>query len=127
MAIKQRQIVEVAFRIPPDGKPMTHPCVVLSNEDINEVEEAFVAVMLTSDKRFKDDEYSFELDNSMLTKPHNLNFCAARIHLIGHFMYRDIVKNSHWGTEMRVDSFQRMMTTINRTTFNMRYQLVASK
>jgi hypothetical protein len=35
MKLRQRQIVEVPFRLPPDGKVLNHPCIIISNEDIN--------------------------------------------------------------------------------------------
>lgn len=124
MSIAQRQIVEVEFRLPPDGKFLRHPCIVLSNAEINDEEEGFVGVMLTSDQRYKSDEYSFEIFNDMLSKAHDLPFCAARIHLIGNFLYKDVIKNSKWGTEMRKDPFRRLVTTINRTTFQMQLQLL---
>lgn len=123
MGIKQRQIVEVEFRLPPDGKFKRHPCIVLSNEEINDEEEAFVAVMLTSEPNYRGDEYSFEISNEMLNKPHNLAFCAARIHLVGNFLYKDIIKNAHSGSEIRIQPFNRLLTTINRTTFQMPFQL----
>jgi PemK-like, MazF-like toxin of type II toxin-antitoxin system len=128
MSIKQRQIVEVEFRLPPDGKFLRHPCIVLSNEEINEEEEeGFIGVMLTSQSDYRDDEYSFEIHNDMLTKPHDLPFCAARMHLIGYFLYKDIIKNSKWGTEIRSDPFRRLVTLINRTTFQMQMQLMTPK
>ncbi len=86
--------------------------------------EGFVGVMLTSDHRYKSDEYSFEISNDMLSKGHDLPFCAARIHLIGNFLYKDVIKNSKWGTEMRKDPFRRLVTMINRTTFQMQLQLL---
>lgn len=115
--------MEVEFRLPPDGRFLRHPCIVLSNQEINTEEEAFVAVMMTSDERYRDDEYSFEIHSSMLSKKHDLPYCAARMHLIGHFLFKDVVKNSHWGSEMKSDSFKRMVTHINRTTFDLRFQL----
>ena len=39
MKVFQRQIVEVSFRFLPDGKNLVHPCIVLSNDEINEEEE----------------------------------------------------------------------------------------
>jgi hypothetical protein len=123
MTIRQRQIVEVEFRLPPDGKFLRHPCIVLSNEEINDEESAFVAVMMTTDQRYDGDEYSFKLLNEMLNKPHGKQFCAARIHLVGHFLYKDVIKNSQWGSEIRIEPFKRLLTTINRITFQMQVQL----
>lgn len=123
MTIRQRQIVEVEFRLPPDGKFLRHPCIVISNEEINDEESAFVAVMMTTDERYKDDEYSFAVANDMLTKPHGKPFCAARMHLIGHFLYKDVIVNSQWGSEFRIEPFKRLLTTVNRVTFHLQVQL----
>ncbi len=127
MSIKQRQIVEVEFRLPPDGKFLRHPCIVLSNQEINDEEEGFIGVMLTSQSDYRGDEYSFEIHNDMLTKPHTLPFCAARMHLIGNFLYKDIIKNSSWGNDIRTDPFRRLVTLINRTTFQMQMQFAPPK
>jgi hypothetical protein len=118
MTIHQRQIVEVEFRLPPDGEYLRHPCIVLSNDTINDEEQGFVAVMLTSQERYKDDLYSFEISDKMLNKPHSKKFCAARLHLVGNFLYDDIISNSHSGVEINIDSFNRLLSQINRITFN---------
>ena len=119
--------MEVQFRLPPDGKVLPHPCIVLSNEEINEYESGFVAVMLTSEIRYKGDEYSFEILDDMLTKPHKKKFCAARMHLIGNFIYRDVIINSQSGAEMRTDAFRRLVTSINKVTFKLNMELVVKK
>ncbi|MEY3441873.1 MAG: hypothetical protein RLZZ519_154 [Bacteroidota bacterium] len=81
--------------------------------------------MMTTDQRYDGDEYSFKLLNEMLNKPHGKQFCAARIHLVGHFLYKDVIMNSQWGSEMRIEPFKRLLTTINRVTFQMQVQLTA--
>lgn len=99
MKVYQRQIVELSFRFPPDGKNLVHPCIVLSNDDINAEEEGFVAVVMTSQEKYRDDLYSFEITDSMLNKPIGKAFSAARIHLIGNFLHKDVITNRHAGTE----------------------------
>jgi hypothetical protein len=121
MTIFQRQIVEVEFRLPPDGSLLRHPCIVLSNTAINDEEQGFVGVMLTSQAHYKDDFYSFELEDSMLSKPHGKEFCAARIHIISNFLYSDIIRNSKWGNEMKTQAFKQLLAEINLVTF--RYQI----
>lgn len=116
----QRDIVEVEFRLPSDGRLEKHPVIVLSNEDINSCEEGFVAVMMTSESRYKGDEYSFELDDSMFTKPLGKPFSAARIHLVGNFMDDDIIPNRNVGNQMRIEPFKRLLVNINSTTFNLK-------
>lgn len=119
MTIRQRQIVEVAFRLPPDGELLNHPCIVISNDEINEEEQGFVAVMMTSESHYKDDRYSFQLTDNMLAKPLGKSFCAARLHLIGNFLYSDVIVNRNSGNEMKIDAFNRLIVHINKITFDL--------
>jgi mRNA-degrading endonuclease toxin of MazEF toxin-antitoxin module len=66
MNVQQRDIVELNFELP-DGRFKAHPALVISNQQVLETEDIFYAVMISS-KPFND-EFSFELDNSMLSKP----------------------------------------------------------
>lgn len=66
MKIRQRDIVELNFELP-NGMMKIHPALVISNESVLYTEEIFYAVMISS-KSFND-EFSFELEDSMLTKP----------------------------------------------------------
>src|SRR5436309_3398709 len=66
MKVQQKDIVELNFELP-DGKLKVHPALVISNENVLETEDIFYAIMISS-KPFND-EFTFELSNSMLTKP----------------------------------------------------------
>ena len=77
MTISQGDIVEVNFRLPEGFKP--HPVIVVSNNDINEYEDAFIGVMLSSSMKY--DDYSFVLENEMLTKIPKVK-TQVRCHLI---------------------------------------------
>ena len=55
MAVYQGEIVEVNFQLP-DGKFKPHPVIVVSNNDINEYEDGFIGVMLSSVT--KEDNYT---------------------------------------------------------------------
>ncbi len=66
MKINQRDIVEVNFQLP-DGKLKLHPALVLSNQNVLDAEDIFYAVMISS--KDYNDEFTFELENLMLTKP----------------------------------------------------------
>ena len=66
MKVQQRDIVELNFELP-GGKFKSHPALIISNENVLETEEIFYAVMISS-KPFND-EFTFELNDSMLTKP----------------------------------------------------------
>lgn len=63
--VLQRDIVELNFELP-NGKLKTHPALIISNNDVLEVEGIFYALMISS-KEYND-EFSFELENNMLTK-----------------------------------------------------------
>ena len=120
MPYSQRQIVEVFFRLPPDGEKLKHPVVILSNSEINEDERAFVAVMMTS--RNHDDEYSFTLDDSMVSKPFDdkKDHREIRLHLIGHFLDADVENNSQGLRFLKEDHFKRLIYQMNEITFNIK-------
>jgi mRNA-degrading endonuclease toxin of MazEF toxin-antitoxin module len=61
----QGNIVEINFYLP--GKRFEpHPCVVISNNIINEYEDSFIVAMLSTTKT--NDNYSYHLEDFMLTK-----------------------------------------------------------
>lgn len=121
----QREIVELQFRIPKGDsfELLEHPAIVLSNDEINQEEGGFVAVMMTSEEKYRDDPYSFELSNDMLTKPLIKSFSAVRVHLIGHFLYKDVIPNSHSGNSIKIEPFKRLLTHINRETFGFKIRI----
>jgi hypothetical protein len=64
--VQQRDIVELNFELP-NGSFKSHPALIVSNQNVLETEDIFYALMISS-KAFND-EFSFELNNNMLTKP----------------------------------------------------------
>ena len=66
MKVHQRDIVELNFELP-GGNFKSHPALIISNEQVLDTEDIFYAVMISS-KPFND-EFTFELSDSMLTKP----------------------------------------------------------
>lgn len=66
MRVQQRDIIELNYELP-NGKFKAHPALVISNSNVLETEDIFYAVMISSNSM--NEEFSFELDNSMLTKP----------------------------------------------------------
>jgi mRNA-degrading endonuclease toxin of MazEF toxin-antitoxin module len=66
MRINQRDIIELNYELP-NGKFKIHPALVLSNSNVLETEDIFYAVMISSNPM--NEEFNFELENSMLTKP----------------------------------------------------------
>lgn len=117
MPFEQRQIVEVQFRLPPDGNFLQHPAVIISNTEVNNIEEGFVAVMITHTNH--DDEYSFSIDDKIFSKPLNDNsHQEIRLHLVSYFLDQDVILNHHGFNKMKEEYFKRMITQINSSTFD---------
>ena len=114
----QREVVEVHFRLPDNGRLENHPVIIISNSSINNTERGFVAIMMTSEHD-DEDEYSFEIKDSMFEKPIGKAVSAVRLHLIGNFMNTDIIPNSHSGNKMKEEVFRRLLVHINRITFKL--------
>ncbi len=88
MGYSQGEIVEVNFKLPEDEfKP--HPVVVISNDEINEIEEAFVGVMISSSTQY--DNYSYLLESKMLTTP-TRKPSQVRCHLISLIENREVIQ-----------------------------------
>jgi mRNA-degrading endonuclease toxin of MazEF toxin-antitoxin module len=111
MRVDQGEIVEVNFLLP-DGKFKPHPVIVLSNNDINQFEEAFVGVMLSSSA--PDDTYSFRLENNMLTKSPKKP-CQVRCHLISLIPENQVI--SKHGS-IRKQHLKELFKKINECVFN---------
>lgn len=79
MAINQRDVYLLPF--PLRGVVQAHPFIVLSIREANEIENSFIAVMITSLDVHKDD-YSFDLNDSLFEKPLPKKGSHVRMHLI---------------------------------------------
>lgn len=78
MKVRQGEIVEVNFLLPNGGfKP--HPVIVISNNIVNEYEEAFIGVMISGAS--VSDDFTYLLANDMLTRPAK-KACQVRSQLI---------------------------------------------
>jgi hypothetical protein len=119
----QREVVEVFFRLPDDGRQEKHPVIVLSNNEINSQENGFVAIMMTSQVVYRGDEYSFELNDTMFNIPLSKPFSAVRLHLIGNFMDTDVIRNQFSNNYMKEEPFKRLLTHINGTTFKFKISI----
>ncbi len=83
----QRDILEVNFRLLNEREFKPHPVIVISNNEVNEYEETFVGVMISSSVNY--DEYTVKIDNKMLTNPLSKP-SQIRSHLIQTFSFSDI-------------------------------------
>jgi mRNA-degrading endonuclease toxin of MazEF toxin-antitoxin module len=108
----QREVVEINFRLP-DGTFKPHPVIVLSNDDINDNEGAFVCVMVSGNP--SSDDYSFPLSEDMLTfTPRKQS--QVRCHLITLGIDADIMR--HFG-HIRKAPFIKLINKINGSVFNL--------
>jgi hypothetical protein len=118
MSYQQREVVELQFRLPPDGDFLSHPAVIISNDEINELEGGFTAVMITHTDH--DDEYSFPISNEMFSKEIEDNqHQEIRLHLISYFLDSDVIKNAHMGNRMKIQPFRRLITQVNEIVFRL--------
>src|SRR5882757_6608792 len=109
MRVYQRQIIEVPFNL--SQGVQNHPALILSANDAIEMESAFVAVMITSEKY--DDEYTFQLSNAMLesgrfTKP----YTEIRLHLVSYFKESEVIINNRSNTRVKAVDFSRIIRRI---------------
>lgn len=122
MGYSRGEIVTVEFRLPPDGRFEEHPVIVLSNSEINDYEEGFIGVMMSTTN--PDDEYSFEIRDDMVTVPFNDNrHREIRLHLIGNFINKDVRNGTHKRNLLKEDHFRRLIVLINEITFGMEVKL----
>jgi hypothetical protein len=116
MGIEQRDIIELPFYLPQGIQH--HPALVLSCNEVIEMEEAFVAALITSQEI--DDEYSFPLFDDMLTRPMNAPYREVRLHLISLFRKKDVIRNSQPRTKVKERYFEIIVRQIVQTTFKIR-------
>lgn len=104
MIAYQRDILLVNLRMPQGGFK-AHPVLVISNNNTNEYEEQFLAVMLSGSKNYED-EYSFWLKNNMLSKELTKE-TQIRANIIQSFSFDEII---------------RKMTIVKKEYFNKIYE-----
>jgi hypothetical protein len=113
MRVYQRQIVEVPFNL--QQGVQNHPALVLSMDDAIEMEEAFIAVMITSEKH--DDEYTFQISDAMLESgKFTKSYTEVRLHLVSYFKSAEVIKNAHH-TKVKSADFTRIIRQIIRRAF----------
>ena len=89
MPFSRGDIIEVNLSMPPEGKVMNHPAVIISNDEVYQDDECYIVVMLTSSAQ--NDKYSFVIDDYMLKQPNNKDHSEARCHLITYILASHIV------------------------------------
>ena len=117
MCPSQRDIVEVYFDFP-DGRSGPHMVIVLSVREAIDLEEAFIGVVITDSLHY-DDEFSFWLRDSMLTRPLNSR-SQVRLHLINTFLCKQLIQGKHRNQMKQVD-FKERIRRINEMTFGVSF------
>lgn len=81
--------MEVNLGMPPDGKVLNHPVVIISNDDVFIDDDCYLVVMLTSQEY--GDRYTFEITDDMLAQASNKSYSEARCHLVTYVLPSHIV------------------------------------
>ena len=110
MKVSQRQIVDINFLFP-DGKMKPHPAIIVSSEELYEIEGFFYCVLISTKDYNK--EYVYELEDQMLTKPLNRK-SYVKCHLIAGNTERDIVKTHGY---VKPEYFQQIKSKIIQSIF----------
>lgn len=111
MNIRQRDIVEIAFYT--GNKPEVHPALVVSNNEIFEVEGFFFAVLLSTKNRFP--EFTVEIAPAMINNPRNQRNGYAVCHMLQQFFPEDVIDRT--GSSMKIDAFNLVVDKIKEVIF----------
>lgn len=118
MAVNQKDVYLLPF--PLSDTVQNHPFIVLSIKDANEIESTFIAVMVTS-SAYQDD-FSFNLNDSMFEKPLDKKGCHVRMHLITIYLGDEIIGKKL--NTMKEFYFKQLMTTIGEMVFNYKFEKI---
>lgn len=114
MSLKRGDIVMAYIPTPNSQELKLHPVVIISNEDVLEVEDIYLCVMMSSVEH--NDKMSFVLSDKMLTKKNNKPHSEVRCHLIS------FIESKHLDTQpinsMNSISVDRLIERINEVCFN---------
>ena len=110
MKVLQRDIIELNYELP-NGKFKVHPALIISNSNVLETEDIFYAVMISSNPM--NEEFNFELDNSMLTKPLSKK-SFVKCQLIQSYTTDEVISKI---SSLKQASFEKVLKTIFETVF----------
>jgi mRNA-degrading endonuclease toxin of MazEF toxin-antitoxin module len=110
MIVQQRDIVELNYELP-NGRFKAHPAVVISNTNVLETEDIFYAVMISSNPM--NEEFNFELDDSMLTKPLSKK-SFVKCQLIQSYAQGEVISKI---SSIRKSDFDSLLKRIFETVF----------
>ncbi|MEO6231886.1 MAG: type II toxin-antitoxin system PemK/MazF family toxin [Ferruginibacter sp.] len=110
MRVQQRDIIELNYQLP-NGKLKAHPALVISNSNVLETEDIFYAVMISSNSM--NEEFNFDLDNSMLTKPLSKK-SYIKCQLIQSYTTDEVISKI---SSLKQASFENVLKRIFETVF----------
>lgn len=111
MAVHQREVVEVNYLLP-NGSFRPHPVIVISNNEIFEIEEIFYGVMLST--KDSNSEFIFELTDNMMTKPSQRHRSFVKCYLIQAYSEREIIGRHG---QIRKAAFEELKAQIIQSLF----------
>ncbi len=91
MRYKQADIVEVNFLFP-DGTIKPHPAIVISNNELHEVEGFFYLVLITSKDYDYSRQYSYQLRDEMVVGHSFEKQSYVKCHIISGYTERDVAR-----------------------------------
>lgn len=110
MKYEQRDIVEINF-VFPDGTSKPHPALIISNNELQEV-EGFIYLCMISSKNYNP-EYSYPISDYMLTVPMaKQSYVKCQI-LVGD-IERDVIRKI---SRMKQPFFDEVIDKIKKTIF----------
>jgi hypothetical protein len=117
--LRQRDVIIVYDRLPPDGKTQKHPFIVLSCQRAIEFQHSFIGIMMTSSENY-DDAFSYYVTDEMFEKPLKEENCQLRLHIISHLMEHDLDETVKQPVNrMKKIDFDKLLDEIFNLTFSL--------
>jgi len=110
MLINQRDIVELNFQLP-NGSFKMHPALVISNKKVLDAEDIFYALMIST--KDYNDEFTFKLSNSMLSKPLS-KISFVKCQLIQSYTLNEVLRKI---TSVKIQYFDEIKQLLFDTVF----------
>ena len=110
MKYSQRDIVEINFLFP-DGRALPHPAIIVSNDELQEV-EGYIYLCLISSKDYNE-QYCYTLSDEMLTQPMSKQ-SYVKCHILVGDIERDIIRKI---SRMKQPYFDEMLDKVVQSIF----------
>ena len=91
MKFTQKDIVEVNFLLP-DGGCKPHPALIVSNDELQDIEGFFYLVLISSQDFDYSRQYSYPLNDEMIVGHHFEKQSYVKCHIISGYTERDVVR-----------------------------------